>query len=87
MHLFFKRKHSAKNLKRTWFDGLNGRLVEFSYIFKHDPWIVFANSKILKRNLIDLFVGLKYDTQTLQNYFYFFIIEHSSNECMNGLQY
>ena len=31
-HLPFKRKHAAKNMKRTWFDGTIERLVKLPYI-------------------------------------------------------
>ena len=35
LDLFFKRKHTEKTVKTTWFDVINGRLVFFSYFWKH----------------------------------------------------
>ena len=58
LHQSFKRKHAAKNMRRTWFDSRNGRLAEFSYICKHDIFIVLHNAKTLQNcfwtDLVDL---------------------------------
>ena len=44
LHLFFKRKHAGKDMKRTRFDVGNGRLVDFSYICKRDLLIALAQA-------------------------------------------
>ena len=58
LHQSFKRKHSAKNMKRTWFDSRNGRLAEFLYICKNDIFNVLHNDKTLQNcfwtDLVDL---------------------------------
>ena len=42
LYLFFKINYAAKIMKRTWFNGANGQLVDSSCNCKHNPLIVLG---------------------------------------------